>query len=172
MKFAKSQQTGEIIGFVSRQSKTGKLLGVREDSRFGKKICLLAEELKDKIWVNKLYDVELKPMHSHDGYVVVSASLILFEAQVDTFIIPHGVYQVTVSYGNKIIYFDPKDGRSVSSRTLAGVIKYLKDSREIKNIGQTIEDLSHNARLIVKRMRRDGYHVPDYVLKCDDPLKE
>lgn len=172
MKFAKSQQTGEIIGFVSRQSKTSKLLGVREDSRFGKKICLLAEELKDKIQLNKLYDVELKPMHNHTGYVVVSARLALFKAHVDALVIPHGIYHVTVSFGNKIVYFDPKDGRNPSTGTLAGITKFLRETGEIEDIEQVIKDLSHRAEQIVHRMRRDGYHVPDYVLQCADPLTE
>lgn len=164
MKFAKSQQTGEIIGFVSRQSKTNKLLGVREDSRFGKKICLLAEELKAKIKLDKFYDVELKPMHNHTDYVVVSARLVLFNAHVDILIILDGIYHVTVSFGNKIIYFDPKDGKSVSSRTLAGVTKYLRETGEVENIEQVIEDLSHRAKQVINRLRRDGYLVPDYVL--------
>ena len=46
LKFARSEETGELIGFVSRHSKTRKLMGVREDSRFGKQICVLSEDLK------------------------------------------------------------------------------------------------------------------------------
>ena len=38
IKFAKSERTGELIGFVSRHSKTRQLKGVREDSRYGKQI--------------------------------------------------------------------------------------------------------------------------------------
>ena len=36
IRFAKSERTGELIGFVSRHSKTRQLKGVREDSRYGK----------------------------------------------------------------------------------------------------------------------------------------
>lgn len=172
MKFAVSQQSGEIIGFVSRQSRTSKLLGVREDSRFGKRICRLAKELQGKIQVNRLYDVVLKPMHSGMGYVVVHAELARFEAMVDTFIIPHGIYHVTVSFGNKKIYFDPKDGKSVTSTTLAGITKLLKELDEISNLDFVLEDLAHKAKLLVDRMRRDGYHVPKYVLECAVQLEE
>ena len=49
IKFAKSERTGELIGFVSRHSKTRQLKGVREDSRYGKQICVLAEDLKGTI---------------------------------------------------------------------------------------------------------------------------
>ena len=73
LKFAKSERTGELIGFVSRHSKTRKLMGVREDSRFGKQICVLSEDLKGTVEPNILYSVELKPMHNAKGYVVVAA---------------------------------------------------------------------------------------------------
>lgn len=172
MKFAVSEQTGEVIGFVSRQSRTNKLLGVREDSRFGKRICRLAKELQGKVQVNKLYDVILKPMHSGMGYVVVHAQPARFEALVDTFIIPRGIYHVTISFGNKTIYFDPKDGKSVTSRTLAGITKFLREVDEIENLDLVLEDVAHKAKLLVERMRRDGYHVPKYVLECAVPLEE
>lgn len=55
LKFAKSERTGELIGFVSRHSKTRKLMGVREDSRFGKQICVLSEDLKGTVEPNILY---------------------------------------------------------------------------------------------------------------------
>ena len=64
LKFATSARTGEIIGFVSRHSKTKQLRGVREDSPYKKKICVLSEDLKGKVMPNVLYSVELKPMHS------------------------------------------------------------------------------------------------------------
>ena len=44
IKFAKSERTGELIGFVFRDSKTRQLKGVRENYALGKQICVLAEE--------------------------------------------------------------------------------------------------------------------------------
>lgn len=87
LKFAKSERTGELIGFVSRHSKTRKLMGVREDSRFGKQICVLSEDLKGTIEPNILYSVELKPMHNAKGHVVVAATPVLFQAHVETIIV-------------------------------------------------------------------------------------
>ena len=51
--------TGELIGFVSRHSKTRQLKGVREDSRYGKQICVLAEDLKGTI------ERPIKPLDSY-----------------------------------------------------------------------------------------------------------
>ena len=122
IKFAKSERTGELIGFVSRDSKTRQLKGVRENYALGKQICILSEDLKGTIEPNILYSVELKPMHKAKGYVVVAATPIQFPATVETIIVPKTLYNVTVSFGNKTIYLDPKDGKSAMSRTLDGVL--------------------------------------------------
>lgn len=165
IKFAKSDNTGELIGFVSRQPKTQKLMGVREDSRFGKKICVLSEELKGTLLPNKLYAVELKPMHHGAGYVVVSATPILFTAQVETLIVPKSIYQVTVSFGNKTVFFDPKDGKSASSRTLSGVIKLLREREDVEDVAGIIENLTRQATMLVRRMESDGYILSPYTLR-------
>lgn len=122
IKFAKSERTGELIGFVSRHSKTRQLKGVREDSRFGKQICVLSEDLKGTIEPNVLYSVELKPMHKAKGYVVVAATPVQFMATVESIIVPKALYKVTVTFGNKTVYFDPKDGKSAMSKTIDGVL--------------------------------------------------
>ena len=74
IKFAKSERTGELIGFVSRHSKTRQLKGVRENYALGKQIYIQAEDMKGTIEPNVLYPVELKSMHKAKGYVVVAAT--------------------------------------------------------------------------------------------------
>lgn len=168
LKFAESEETGELIGFVSRRSKTQKLMGVYEDSPFGKKICVLAKELKNAlvpIVKNKLYIVEMKPMHSGRGYVVVSAKEKLFPAQIETFVVPKSIYKVTVKFGNKTVYFDPKDGNSSSSRTLRGVIKLLRERKDILDVELVIVDFTKQAVMLVRRMEDDGYIFPESILK-------
>ena len=157
LKFARSEETGELIGFVSRHSKTRKLMGVREDSRFGKHICVLSEDLKGTLEPNILYSVELKPMHKANGYVVVAATPVLFQAHVETVIVPKTLYQVTVTFGNKKIFFDPKDGKSVMSRTIDGVLEILKGRKDIKYKEGVITDYLNQARALVRRMESDGF---------------
>lgn len=157
LKFARSEETGELIGFVSRHSKTRKLMGVREDSRFGKQICVLSEDLKGTLEPNILYSVELKPMHKANGYVVVAATPVLFQAHVETVIVPKTLYQVTVTFGNKKIFFDPKDGKSVMSRTIDGVLEILKGRKDIKYKEGVITDYLNQARALVRRMESDGF---------------
>ena len=136
LKFARSEETGELIGFVSRHSKTRKLMGVREDSRFGKQICVLSEDLKGTLEPNILYSVE---------------------AHVETVIVPKTLYQVTVTFGNKKIFFDPKDGKSVMSRTIDGVLEILKGRKDIKYKEGVITDYLNQARALVRRMESDGF---------------
>ncbi len=83
-------------------------MGVREDSRFGKQICVLSEDLKGTLEPNILYSVELKPMHKANGYVVVAATPVLFQAHVETVIVPKTLYQVTVTFGNKKDFLRPE----------------------------------------------------------------
>ena len=87
IKFAKSERTGELLGFVSRDSKTRQLKGVRENYALGKQICILSEDQKGTE-PNVLYSVELKPMHKAKGYVVVAAIPVPFSATVETIIVP------------------------------------------------------------------------------------
>lgn len=157
LKFAKSERTGELIGFVSRHSKTRKLMGVREDSRFGKQICVLSEDLKGTVEPNVLYSVELKPMHKANGYVVVAATPVLFQAQVESVIVPKTLYQVTVTFGNKKIFFDPKDGKSPMSRTIDGVLSILQNRKDIENQETVINDYLSQAHSLIHRMESDGF---------------
>ena len=157
IKFAKSERTGELIGFVSRHSKTRQLKGVREDSRYGKQICVLAEDLKGTIEPNVLYSVELKPMHKAKGYVVVAATPVQFPATVETIIVPKTLYKVTVSFGYKTIYLDPKDGKSAMSRTLDGVLPVLKERKDIENHEEVIADFIKQAQELIRRFEQDGY---------------
>lgn len=159
IKFAESEQTGELIGFVSRHSKTKKLKGVREDSSYGKQICVLSEALKGNVLPNVLYEVELKPMHNSKGYVVITASPVQFKANIQTNIVRNAVYQVTITFGNKKVYFDPKDGKSPSSRTREGVAELLASRTDIENLSLVIEEFMKQATEVINFMRKDGYYI-------------
>ena len=160
LKFATSEKTGEIIGFVSRHSKTKQLRGVREDSPYKKKICVLSETLKGKVLPNILYSVELKAMHSRNGFVVVAATPLLFKATLDTLVIPQETYRVTIHFGNKTVYFDPLRGNTPSSQTVAGVISLLQRRTDIENIEGVINGFKTAAAKLLRRMADDGLSTP------------
>jgi len=157
LKFATSERTGEIIGFVSRHSKTKQLRGVREDSPYKKKICVLSEDLKGKVQPNILYSVELKAMHSRNGFVVVAATPLLFKATINTLVIPGETYRVTVNFGNKTVYFDPLRGNSYSSKTVSGVVSLLQRRTDIENLESVINSFKSAAARLLRRMADDGH---------------
>ena len=160
LKFAVSDETGELIGFVSRHSKTKKLKGVRESSPYGKKICVLSEDLKGTVQPDILYDVQLKDMRSNNGYVVVSAIPVRFGAKVESNVISKSIYRVIVSFGNKTIYYDPKDGKSPSSRTVDGVLKVLGSRCDIADQHSVIDEFKKQAVALNRKMENDGIYLP------------
>ena len=72
-------------------------------------------------------------MHKSKGYVVVAATPVQFPATVETIIVPKTLYKVTVPFGNKTIYLDPKDKKSAMSQTLDGVPQILKERKVIED---------------------------------------
>ncbi len=106
---------------------------------------------------NKLYDVELKAMHNRAGYVIISAEPMCFEASIETLIVHQKVYQVKVIFGNKTIYFDPKDGGGYSSRTIKGVVKVLRSRDDVENIDLVVEQFIIRAKQLIAQMKEDGY---------------
>lgn len=159
LKFEKSGKTGELVGFVSK-TKENRLKGVREDSIYKKRICILADQLKGSVLPNTLYDVELKPMHrGKNGYVVTSAVQVLFSATVESVTTPKKCYQVIVRFGNKIVYFDPLRGKTPSSRTKAGVLEILNQRTDIANQSGVISDFTDHADELILQMREDGYDI-------------
>ncbi|NDV80291.1 hypothetical protein [Dysgonomonas sp. 511] len=163
IKFVVSDVTGELIGFISRHPKTKKLIGVREDSRFRKKICVLSEHLKGTILPNVLYSVEIKEMHQGKGYVAVSASQMLFKAQFETIVKPKEIYQVNINFGIKKIYFDPINGKSRLSRTKAGVIEVISSRNDIEDIEYVIEEFDKHADNLIEIMKEHNIDFnPDY----------
>ena len=159
LKFEESKETKAIIGFVSRSSTTWKLRGVSENDDCPKKICVLAEDLKGLIEPGIVYEVELRPMRKGNGFIVISATRPKYEAAFETTVIEKTVYQVLIIFGHKIIYFDPKDGNSPSSRTIAGVEKALRKRQDLVDTEKVIERFRIEAEKLLDRIEQDGYII-------------
>ena len=96
-------------------------------------------------------------MHKANGYVVVDATPVQFPAKVESIIVPKALYKVTVTFGNKTVYFDPKDGKSPMSKTIDGVLAILKERRDIRNLKGVIDDFNRQAQALVRRFEMDGF---------------
>lgn len=165
VRFTRSPETGELVGFVSKKQGSGKLWGVPENSPCKKKICVLSEGLKGSITENVLYDVTLRPMRTRNGYVVTTAEQAFFEAKIETTIETGVTYRVTVELGFKTIYFDPLNGRSDSSRTKDGVLKVLNERHDVANLDYVIADFIDHADELLRAMQKDGYDLEQLASK-------
>lgn len=158
LKFKKSDRTGSWVGFVSVNIKTGYIKGVREDADEQKKVCVVTHELSPMIEENVLYDVQMIPMRNKNaGYIVVVAEPHAFEAKISSTVIKNAAYRVEVRFGNKTVFFDPKDGRNESVRTINGVVKYLEHRKDIRDIVQVIDQFQMAANAVLTAYKADGY---------------
>jgi hypothetical protein len=66
-------------------------------------------------------------------------------------------YQVTVTFGNKTVYFDPYKGKSHSSKTMEGVLDILTARKDIENPEAVIEHFKNQAETLIQRIEKDGY---------------
>ena len=73
LKFIKSDRTESWVGFVSINTKTGYIKGVREDAKGPKKVCIVTHELEPIIEPNVLYDVQMVPMKNEKADLLRTA---------------------------------------------------------------------------------------------------
>ena len=153
---------GKLEGFVSRHPNKGWLFGVRENSRYGKMICLPSDHLKGTLKPNVLYEVKLIPMRSGTGYVIVNAKQVFFTAEIKVTVVPKETYRINISFGNKNIIFDPINGRTASSNTIDGVIGILEQREEISNKKEILHTFVIEAGRLLDRVMKEGLRNRHY----------
>lgn len=159
LKFVKSDRTGAWVGFVSKNTKTGYIKGVRQDSEEPKVVCVVAHDISSTIKENMLYDVDMIPMKApKKGYIVISAVHHDFTARISSTVVKNAVYVVEVKFGNKTIIYDPLDGRLDSVRTIDGVVEILNARKDIKNLPKVIEDFKLAAQNVLAAYENDGHY--------------
>lgn len=144
LKFTESEKTGEMISFV-HSSKGSPLRGVHENDDLPKQIVLISKDISDSIEIKEkvLYDVQLIPMKKGKGYLVVDISVTEFEAIIET-----QPDQITISFGNKVIFFKPRE-LNPSMGTIEGVSNLLNSRIDIKNKDLVISIFEEKAKELV-----------------------
>ncbi len=165
LKFIKSDKNGALISFVSQNTATGVVCGVRQDSPYPKKIVIIDCKLAQNLLVNVLYDCVLIPMtpvinkrtgEKHiPGYIAIEANPVQFHATVSTNYIRGVKYNVEVSFGNKTIRFDPFRGQKESVKSFPACRAVLEKRCDVKNLMQVIEDFDAAAISLEELMRED-----------------
>jgi hypothetical protein len=73
-------------------------MGIRQDSEFPKKICIIDQKLSNLIVPNILYDVTLIPMKEKNGYIAIEATPVAFRVTIETSYVPKAIYKVEVKH--------------------------------------------------------------------------
>lgn len=155
LKFVCSDETGAYISFVSQNPKTGQYCGVRQDSPYPKKICVLDKRLSYSVIPNALYDVVMIPMTECHGYVVTEITPVEFKARVETAYVPGELYMVSVIFGNKSIHYDPYRGHQDCVKTIDGCKRVLENRVDIKNSIKVILDFEMAAAALKEQFEKD-----------------
>lgn len=166
LKFIKSEKNGALISFVSKNPVNNVVCGVRQDSPYPKKIVIIDREIANNILVNVLYDCALIPMtkvlnektgdKNHiPGYIAIEASPVQFKATVTTKYIRGIKYNVEVTFGNKVIRFDPFKGQKESVKSLPACRAILEKRYDVKDLMDVVEDFETAAINLMELMKQD-----------------
>lgn len=165
LKFTKSDKNGALISFVSQNPVNNVVCGVRQDSPYPKKIVIIDREKANNILTNVLYDCTLIPMtpvlnektgENHiPGYIAIEATPVQFKATVTTKYIRGIKYMVEVSFGNKIIRFDPFRGKRESVKSLPACRAILEKRCDVQNLLEVVEGFEMAAVNIIELMKHD-----------------
>ena len=158
LKFTKSEQSGCLVSFVSKNPKNGMVRGVRQDSTYPKKICVVDKFLSNEILLNVLYDCTLIPMTEKNGYIVIAAEPVQFKAHIETTHVKNTIYLVEVKFGNKVFIFDPFNGRKDSIKSLPACKAVLEKRVDVQDLIQVVEDFEKAANNILSLMEMERYN--------------
>lgn len=165
LKFIKSEKNGALISFVSQNPVNNVVCGVRQDSPYPKKIVIIDREMANNILVNILYDCVLIPMtptlnektgENHiPGYIAIEANPVQFQAAVTTKYIRGIKYMVEVSFGNKVIRFDPFKGQKESVKSLPACRAVLEKRYDVKDLMDVVESFEVAAHNLLDLLKED-----------------
>jgi hypothetical protein len=158
LKFVKSEINDSYISFVSVDTITGRVKGVRKDSPYNKLIVVLDRSLQDKVIKNVLYEVTLIRMSSKNGYIAIEINPKKFKATIETTYVPKSIYNVDVKFGNKIIRYNPFEGVKNTVRDIESCVDVIKQRQDIANISYVVKDFIEAAKALDEKMKRDGFY--------------
>lgn len=141
----------KIYGFVTKSK--GGWKGCRETEK-KKKIVFVDFSIEKSIIPNVLYSCLLIPMCDGNGFIALSASIIKFKGVVAASY-RNSHFSVKVSFGNRVIVYDPSSKESCK-RNIKTIADKLRNHVDLKNAYEVTEEFINTACL-AKRLN-DQYH--------------
>lgn len=162
LKFQRSERDNNtLIGFVSQDVKTQQVYGRTLDDHYPKKIVLADAKLNGMLLPGVLYRCTLVPMRHKKGYIAIKATPHQFKATIAVNYVPKALYQLTVSFGNMQMIYDPKDGQKQSVKCLNAFMTELSKRLDIENIGMVVQDVERQAVILLEFLKKDGFYVSE-----------
>lgn len=127
---------GKLVSYVTRRNSSWR--GVNETDEYHKKVVVIGVQVKNVI-EGVLYNAMLIPMIEKDGFVAIKVTPVQFEPKMETLFHKSGDYYVKITFGNKVMVYDPKVSNPVSS-DVSLFKKRLCNRVDIKNLNRFIED--------------------------------
>lgn len=159
LKFVKSDRNDVLISYVSKNPVTGQVKGVRVDSKYPHKVVVCGASVAPYILSNVLYRATIIPMKSDKGFVCIAADPVKFNATITTRYVPRTTYQILVSFGNKVMVFDPFKGQKASVLCASEFVNTLTHRLDIANIDYIIGAFHIMAGELQQKMKKDGVVV-------------
>lgn len=169
LKFIKSERNGALISFVSQNPVDKIVCGVRQDSPYPKKIVIIDREIAHNLIVDMLYDCTLIPMTEVKnpktgemyvpGFIAIKANLVQFKATIQTNYIRGVKYNVEVSFGNKVIRFDPFRGVKETTKSLLACRAVLEKRCDIRDLLDVVEQFNIAANNLLALMKKDMTNI-------------
>ena len=114
-----------------------------------KKIVLVDTVIAKDIIPNMLYSCSLIPMRNDKGFIAKTANIIQFPGTIST-TCRKNVFNVRITFGNKVIVYDPAD-KTKRKSDIKLIAENLRTRFDLQNAQQVAEDFIDNA-CIIKRL--------------------
>lgn len=142
---------GKVYGFVTK--KGGHWMGCRDVDDCKKKIVFVDHSVSKDIQENVPYNVTLIPMHSEQGFIVMAATQVKFEAKIITRM-SKGIFKVMVKFGIKTIVYDPSS-KLDKYNNINDIADHIRHRADLRDPIQVAEDFIDSACLIKSLYKRE-----------------
>lgn len=133
-----------LYGFVSKIN--GSWRGCRDTDKCKKKIVFVDPGVAKNIIPNALYSCSLTPMHNEQGFIAVSATIVLFKARIET-TVNDSTFKVSVKFGNKDIIYDPTS-KDPKCNDIKGIAESLRKRNDLQDAYRVAEDFLDSACIV------------------------
>ena len=146
----RTAQDGKNVGFVTKLPNNS-WIGCWEDDCRPKMAVVVSTSLSTQIIKNVLYKCTLVPMKSKSGFVAVSATPVMFKANIEVVAKPNR-YKICIKFGNKTIEYDPYSPNP-RKNDLTNITLMLLNRYDIKDKKDVVSQFNETAMTMAEKYK-------------------